>query len=106
MPGLGAQLVAEVRAAVVFLESYPEGARVLAGTIRGKALLCFPHTLLLSLRRTKSSFSPPHINAKTSKNGYASREIGAGRPTRRSTGLRAARCGIAGVSISRAARSG
>jgi len=46
MPGLGAQLVAEVRAAVGFLESYPEGARVLAGTIRGKTLVRFPHTLL------------------------------------------------------------
>ena len=44
--GLGDQFVAEVRAAVEFLETYPEGARVVSGAIRGKTLVRFPHTLL------------------------------------------------------------
>lgn len=44
--GLGDQLVAEVRAAVEFLEKFPRAARVLSGDIHGKDLVRFPHTLL------------------------------------------------------------
>jgi len=44
--GLGDQLVAEIRAAVEYLETYPEGAPVVAGPIRAKALVRFPHSLL------------------------------------------------------------
>ncbi len=44
--GLGDQLVAEVRAAVEFLEQFPKGAPELSGEIRGKTLVRFPHTLL------------------------------------------------------------
>lgn len=44
--GLGDQLVAEVRAAVEFLEQFPQGAPELSGEIRGKTLVRFPHTLL------------------------------------------------------------
>jgi plasmid stabilization system protein ParE len=51
--GLGDQLVAEVRAAVEFLETYPEGARVLASGIRGKTLVRFPHTLLYVVEKNE-----------------------------------------------------
>jgi plasmid stabilization system protein ParE len=47
--GLGDRLLAEIRVAVAFLEVYPMAARVLAGEIRGKALVRFPHTLLYSI---------------------------------------------------------
>lgn len=44
--GLGDQLIAEVRAAVEFLERFPKAARILSGKIHGKALVRFPLTLL------------------------------------------------------------
>ena len=44
--GLGDQFVAEVRAAVQFLEQFPHGAPELSGEIRGKTLVRFPHSLL------------------------------------------------------------
>jgi plasmid stabilization system protein ParE len=45
-PGLGDRLLAEVRAAVGFLEAFPFGAPSVADEIRGKVLVRFPHTLL------------------------------------------------------------
>jgi plasmid stabilization system protein ParE len=47
--GLGDQLLSEVRTAVSFLESFPEAGPVVAGAIRAKTLVRFPHTLLYSL---------------------------------------------------------
>lgn len=44
--GLGDQFIAEVRAAVQYLEQFPRGAPELSGEIRGKTLVRFPHTLL------------------------------------------------------------
>jgi Plasmid stabilisation system protein. len=44
--GLGDRFLAEVQAAVAFLESFPQGARTISGDIRGKGLTRFPHTLL------------------------------------------------------------
>ena len=44
--GLGYQFIVELRAAVDFLEQFPEGARTVAGDVRGKPLVRFPHTLL------------------------------------------------------------
>ncbi len=47
--GLGDRFLAEVRVAVTFLETYPMGARVLTGEIRGKPLDRFRHTLLYAI---------------------------------------------------------
>jgi plasmid stabilization system protein ParE len=44
--GLGDRLVAEVRAAVAFIELYPDACAVIDQNIRGKVLVRFPHTLL------------------------------------------------------------
>ena len=49
--GLGHQFVAEVRAAVDFLEQFPESARLLRGDVRAKTLVRFPHTLLYVVYR-------------------------------------------------------
>jgi plasmid stabilization system protein ParE len=51
--GLGDQFVAEVRAAVQFLEEFPEGARIVAGNIRGKTLVRFPHTALYVVQQNE-----------------------------------------------------
>jgi plasmid stabilization system protein ParE len=51
--GLGDRLVAEVRAAVGFLKTYPLGARRLTDDIRGKALVRFPHTLLYIIEKNE-----------------------------------------------------
>jgi plasmid stabilization system protein ParE len=47
--GLGDRLVAEVRAAVAFIEEYPSAAAVIEQDIRGKVLVRFPHTLLYAI---------------------------------------------------------
>jgi plasmid stabilization system protein ParE len=52
-PGLGARLVAEVRAAVGFLETFPLGARRPTVDIHGKALVRFPHTLLYIIEQNE-----------------------------------------------------
>ena len=44
--GLGSRLLAEVRAAVQFIEEFPMGAPSIDQQIRGKVLVRFPHTLL------------------------------------------------------------
>lgn len=51
--GLGNQFIAELRAAVDFLEQFPQGARIVAGDMRGKALVRFPHTLLYVVHPTE-----------------------------------------------------
>ncbi|HVS31697.1 MAG TPA: type II toxin-antitoxin system RelE/ParE family toxin [Thermoanaerobaculia bacterium] len=45
-PGLGIQLLVEVRAAVQFLETFPLGAPEHSETMRVKSLVRFPHSLL------------------------------------------------------------
>lgn len=45
-PGLGDQFVADTRAAVKFLEQFPQAAPEISGDVRGKTLTRFPHTLL------------------------------------------------------------
>jgi plasmid stabilization system protein ParE len=44
--GLGDRLLAEVRAAIAYLEQFPMSAPILDDDIRGKVLVRFPHTLL------------------------------------------------------------
>jgi plasmid stabilization system protein ParE len=46
---LGDRLVAEVSAAIRLIEEFPEAGPVLGGSIRGKGLSRFPHTLLYAI---------------------------------------------------------
>ena len=52
-PGLGDRFLAEVRAAVAFLEEFPRGAQIISGDIRGKGLVRFPHTLLYAIEENE-----------------------------------------------------
>jgi len=44
--GLGDRLLAEIRAAVEYLEQFPLSAPLMGDEIRGKVLVRFPHTLM------------------------------------------------------------
>ena len=55
-PGLGAQLLAEVRAAVAFLETFPQGAPEHSEDIRIKSLIRFPHSLLYVIENNEVVF--------------------------------------------------
>ena len=54
--GLGAQLLAEVRSAVAFLETFPRGAPEHSGDIRIKGLDRFPHSLLYVIENNEVVF--------------------------------------------------